>query len=596
MEGVGHGRDQPVRRDLGHRHVDLVGLAAIAHVAGSFEANRIRAHPFPAQLPVQIAFERLVDLLEGRRRGRVRVHQPGDDIRVLHIGQQHPQSREYPGLDRHEDALDAEILGDQSGVERARASEGQQREVARIPASLDRDRADADGHSGDLNPDDGHGRLGRVHPQGSTDMFLDCAARGVHVQAHLAAREIRRIDVAKRHGRVGTGRLHPALAIADRTRIRARAFRTDLESAPDHPGDAAAARAYGVDVDLRHLHRIGADLAFGRESDLTAAHEADVEAGAAHVHGDDIVEPRRPGHPDRAHDPARGTGEQGVHRMTTRGGDAHQPAVGLHYVELAGAADLAEQRFQPLCQTVDPRHHIGVHDRRRRPFVLAKLGRDVGGDGDQRIGTGRADGVAQSSLVRRVEKGEQAADRHRLETALGDQPGDALSLLVGQGGHDLAPGADALFHLEAPAPRHQRRRLLDVEVEEAAAPKALDLDDVARAPGRDKGGLGALALEHRIRRHRGPEDETADPGGVDSVAIAQALDPGQHGPRRIFRHRGQLEGRDRSRPGVQRNEVSEGAAGIDAQIVHAPPPSPAARCQGLTKKATSAPSRRLSRI
>ena len=34
---------RPIRRALGHRHVDLVGLAAIAHVAGPLEANRIRS-------------------------------------------------------------------------------------------------------------------------------------------------------------------------------------------------------------------------------------------------------------------------------------------------------------------------------------------------------------------------------------------------------------------------------------------------------------------------------------------------------------------------------------------------------------------------
>ena len=97
------------------------------------------------------------------------------------------------------------------------------------------------------------------------------------------------------------------------------------------------------------------------------------------------------------------------------------------------------------------------------------------------------------------------ADRHRLEPAPGNQLGDALRLPAGQRRDDLAARTDALARLEAPAPGHQRRRLADVEVEEAAAPQALDLDDVARAPGGDEGGSGSLALQHRVRRHGGPE-------------------------------------------------------------------------------------------
>ena len=68
-----------------------------------------------------------------------------------------------------------------------------------------------------------------VSPSGSAILRADRRARGVDVERHLAAEESRRrLSAAEHDVGVGDGRLGPALAVADRARMAARAARADL--------------------------------------------------------------------------------------------------------------------------------------------------------------------------------------------------------------------------------------------------------------------------------------------------------------------------------------------------------------------------------
>ena len=62
------------------------------------------------------------------------------------IAQQHPPGREDAGLLGDDDLLDAKFFGEGAGVHPAAAAEGDQGEVARVVAAIDRDQLDRVDH------------------------------------------------------------------------------------------------------------------------------------------------------------------------------------------------------------------------------------------------------------------------------------------------------------------------------------------------------------------------------------------------------------------------------------------------------------------
>ena len=81
-------------------------------------------------------------------------------------------------------------------------------------------------------------------------------------------------------------------------------MRPDLERAAHDAGDAAAAGADGMHRDLGNLDRQAGDAPLGGELDLAVTHDADVEAGAAHVDGNDVAVTRGGRRRDGADDTA----------------------------------------------------------------------------------------------------------------------------------------------------------------------------------------------------------------------------------------------------------------------------------------------------
>src|SRR5262245_37469120 len=79
--------------------------------------------------------------------------------------------------------------------------------------------------------------------------------------------------------------LRPAAVITDRPRVRAGAFRSDMEQpACIEPGDGAATRANRMDVDERDRDRYAPfDFKFGGVALFAARQQTDIATGAAHV-------------------------------------------------------------------------------------------------------------------------------------------------------------------------------------------------------------------------------------------------------------------------------------------------------------------------
>jgi hypothetical protein len=121
---------------------------------------------------------------------------------------------------------------------------------------------------------------------------LDGLARGLRVDLQIAGEPRVAVEPGEHEVGVRDGRPCAALAVAGRSRHGFGAGWADTQRAPVvDPGDRAAARTDGVDVDDGKADGDLADPGIARRLGPAVANEADVGAGAADVHGDDGVGP-----------------------------------------------------------------------------------------------------------------------------------------------------------------------------------------------------------------------------------------------------------------------------------------------------------------
>ncbi len=207
------------------------------------------------------------------------------------------------------------------------------------------------------------------------------------------------------------------------------------------------------------------------------------------------------------------------------------------------------------------RHDRGVEDGRRRALEFARLGidrvrqREVGRDPGER---GR-----HRLLVRGVGVGVQQRDGDALDPGRADG-----GRRRGEGGrarlqHRPAGMVHALGEADPALRRHLRRRAgQGVEAVEVLAPGAADVEHVLEPVGGDQRHRLDPVLDDGVGDERRAVDEVRDLGGIEARGGECRLDagdgigaPGRHLDRAHFAGRG-----------VQRHQVGEGAADVDADL------------------------------
>ena len=320
----------------GDRDLQLVVLAEIAHLQRAVDLDvldvALRLQLGDAGLDQRAHHLRRARLVEALRR---HLH------RALHVdagvGEDEAEGRELAGVVGDDARRDAGVVHQVGRVQRAGAAEGQQREVARVEAALDQHRAERAHHVvvGDLH--DGERRLLRGAPKGLGDA-RDRLLRRCHVEGHLAAEEVLGVDAAEQQVGVGDRRALAAGAVAGGAGVRARA----LGPHPQHaalvdPGDGAAARADGADVDHGDLDGDAElHLVVGGEILLPAHDGRRVGRRAAHVEGDEVADAAQLGDMLARDHPTRGAGDGHLDRRALRRLQRHLAAVGLDDDGLVG--------------------------------------------------------------------------------------------------------------------------------------------------------------------------------------------------------------------------------------------------------------------
>ncbi len=208
----------------------------------------------------------------------------GADVRA-----QQPDRRHQPGMGRDDDAAHAHRLGDLCGVQRAAAAEGEQGEVTRILAPLDRDHPDGAGDAHGRNLEDSGGGLKCIEAERFADLALDGSRGGLCIDRHASVQQRDRVEAPQHDVGVGEGRPGAAAPVAGRTRLGAGALRPHFrQPAGVDPSQAAAAGADRVEVEAGRADRQAAHVALRGAGRAEAAHEAHIRAGAADVDGDEI--------------------------------------------------------------------------------------------------------------------------------------------------------------------------------------------------------------------------------------------------------------------------------------------------------------------
>ena len=236
---------------LGHPDAQLVALPHVPAVEPALEINvRVRNSVAPqplAQLLLQL----------GERPGQaadVEValeHEDRPHLVVLEVAGQEAGRGRDAWVRWNEHLRDSERLGQLGCVERPGAAERDEREVARVVAPLDGERANQAGHIRVRDRQDSLRRLEQVEPEAVGKPLHDLGG-GVAVETHVPTEEPVGIDPPEDDVRVRHGRLPAALSIARRPGPGASAPRAYAEGAAlVDIRDRAAAGADRLDIEHR---------------------------------------------------------------------------------------------------------------------------------------------------------------------------------------------------------------------------------------------------------------------------------------------------------------------------------------------------------
>ena len=131
-------------------------------------------------------------------------------------------------------------------------------------------------------------RVGNVVAYGALGFFF--------AQLHFAAQSRFGIQIAQHNVGIGHGRQIAALLVASGARVRAGAVWAHFQHAKRiHMRNRAAACAQGFHVYHRHADAVAQEVDVAVEAGLAVFGHGDVKRGAAHVHGNHVVDAKRLG-------------------------------------------------------------------------------------------------------------------------------------------------------------------------------------------------------------------------------------------------------------------------------------------------------------
>ncbi len=366
-----------------------------------------------------------------------------------------PSAHSTPEARGQSTRADPQPACERGRVQRAGAAERHQREAARVDPALDAHHAQRAQH---LRLGDPHDALrARRHLEVElARQARDRVVRRVAVERQLARQRRVLEQPAEQEVGVGHGRLAPAASVAGGAGIGARRGRPHAQRAAGvAPGDRAAARADGVDVERRQRQRTSGDRALGGLGDLAAVDQADVAGGPAHVEAQHARLVGELGQRQRAGDAAGRAGQHGERGVCGGLSGLGEAAGGLHDLRLGQPERAGVARERPQVGG-EQRRERGVERRGGRALVLAEGAHEIAGERQVRAGQQLLEQLAEQALVGGVGVGVQQRDRDRLRLG-GSQLLDQLARERGLEREQRAVRSHALGNREAQLRGDERR-------------------------------------------------------------------------------------------------------------------------------------------
>ena len=389
-----------------------------------------------------------------------------------------------------------------------------------------------------------------------------------------------RIDLAEDEVTVGH-RQRPALAVACRARLRARALGPDEEPSAVEPADRAAARRHSVDAQHRRADAHPGDdvLAIAL---VSPREQRDVGRGAAHVEPDHALEPgghRGLGH---AHDPPRGAREDCV--LAAQRGCCRKPAVRLHEERLA----LPQRARQPFDIAAQNRREVGIGTGRvRAPDQLGER-RDAVAHRDL-LETRLDSEFGERAFVRGVAIPVHQRDGDRAQARVARASRNPASAASRSSGRSTSPSAVTRSSISSTS-RVSGAGLTIAQREDVGPFLRTDREQVGKPAGDRQQHRLALALEQRVGGDRGADADLgvrqrsrAHPGQP-----SHRFDRGVGVVRRVFRK--QLGGVQRAAR-IARDDVGERPPAVDPELPAIRALRHAASLWRIARAATNAPLR-----
>src|ERR1043166_8597069 len=164
--------------------------------------------------------------------------------------------------------------------------------------------------------------------------------------------------------------------------------------------------------------------------------------------------------------------------------------------------------------------------------------------------------------------GVQKSDRDRLDRLGAPGFGCALDRGFVERHENVAVGIDAFGDLDAQTPWYQRRRALDGIVVEIGAGLSADLEDIAKPGGGQQRGGCTATLDDQIGDDGRTMAEKADRLARSAGLFEQRCDPARYRDGRVGWGRRQFEMLRRAGCLIDGDQISKGAADIDADPDH----------------------------
>ena len=380
---------------------------------------------------------------------------------------------------RHQHVADAHVARDVGRMQRPRAAERDQREVARVHALLDRNHPHRAHHVDVDDFDDAGRRAHQIDFELGHELVFEHFARALGVHRHAPAEQRLRIQAAQHDVRVGYRRLGAAAPIRGRSRHRACALRADFQQpARVDPRDAAAACAYGVNVDAcacapgsRPFRANLFSRARRRESEHTSV---DVPPMSNVIR---LPMPSSRAKTYAADDAAGGTREERVDGQPAHRTRRHRAAVRLHDARRNLDAEIGDAALEALEIAIHDRHQARVDRGRRKALELAEFRQHVGRRakvdlGPQLVSRGCARGARGAGFAY-----ECSIQTAMASTFLSRSTATALRTAFSSSGvTSAAVRRDALGDFQPAVAQRRRRRLQDIEIEVMRPPLARELD------------------------------------------------------------------------------------------------------------------------